>query len=116
MSSSTLGQQRTYLSWVFSNPITDSLFKPLQVLVEESLFFEEHSTEVASRIYAKDLGQNADVRKLYMKEGAILGVAMGSREVGQTSSNSEANLKNPESGQSAKSGGRTAVKLTISTT
>lgn len=38
----------TYMSRVFCNSITDSLFEPLEVLVEKSLFFEQHGSEMNS--------------------------------------------------------------------
>ena len=36
------------MSGVFCNSITDPLFEPLEILVEEPLFFEEHGAELGS--------------------------------------------------------------------
>lgn len=34
------------MSWIFCNSITYSVFEPFEVLVEKSLFFEQHSAKV----------------------------------------------------------------------
>lgn len=41
-----LARGSTYVSWFFSDSITDSLFKPLEVFVKEPLLFEQHGVDV----------------------------------------------------------------------
>ena len=38
------------MSWVFRDSITDSLFKPLEILVEEPLFFVQHGADAIQSV------------------------------------------------------------------
>ena len=43
------------MSWVFRDSITYSLFKPLEVLVEEPLFFVQHGADAIQSVGVKIL-------------------------------------------------------------